>query len=269
PTSPARKRGAPDAAQRPHLRGGPPLPRVGEGHRPAQRRRVRLGHRHDRGPRRPPLPGHREGPPRVLHRGPHRRPRAARDGAARSGRPLGDRTRCRQRGQREGRDPAVGPGGGPDDRRLAGDPRAHWCGGEPRRRGDPADGHEARDRGDRLPEGSPRVRARVTAERVSRTVGPVGTNVHLLADARAREAIAIDTALRWVAWLTAELAERGWTLKLIVTTHGHWDHFGDNAAVAEQTGAPVAVHPLDAHRLTDPQPMWAPFPIPPSVPAVE
>jgi len=97
----------------------------------------------------------------------------------------------------------------------------------------------------------------------------VGTNVHLLADPRTREAIAIDTAIPSVGWVTDELAERGWTLKLIVTTHGHWDHFGDNDAVTAQTGAPVAVHPLDRHRLTDPQPMWAPFPIPPSVPAVE
>ncbi len=109
----------------------------------------------------------------------------------------------------------------------------------------------------------------MTAERLSRTVGPVGTNVHLLADARTREAIAIDAAIPSVAWITSELAERGWTLKLIVTTHGHWDHFGDNAAVTEATGAAVAVHPLDAHRLTHPQPMWAPFPIQPCVPAVD
>jgi glyoxylase-like metal-dependent hydrolase (beta-lactamase superfamily II) len=109
----------------------------------------------------------------------------------------------------------------------------------------------------------------MTVERLTRTVGPAGTNVHLLADAATREAIAIDTAIPSVAWITAELAERGWTLKLIVTTHGHWDHFGDNAAVSRKTGAPVAVHPFDRHRLTDPQPMWAPFPIPPSVPAVE
>ena len=100
-------------------------------------------------------------------------------------------------------------------------------------------------------------------ERISRVVGPVATNVHLIADARTREAIAIDTAIPSLAWISGELAERGWTLKLIVTTHGHWDHFGENAAVAEHTGAPVAVHPLDAHRLTDPQPLWAPFEIPP------
>jgi len=106
-------------------------------------------------------------------------------------------------------------------------------------------------------------------ERVTRVVGPVQTNVHLLADARTREAIAIDTAIPSLAWISDELAERGWTLKLIVTTHGHWDHFGENAAVAEHTGAPIAVHALDAYRLTEPQPLWAPFEIPPCVPAVD
>jgi glyoxylase-like metal-dependent hydrolase (beta-lactamase superfamily II) len=104
---------------------------------------------------------------------------------------------------------------------------------------------------------------------VSRVVGPIATNVHLVADERSREAIAIDTAIPCLDWVAGELAERGWTLKLIVSTHGHWDHIGDNAAVAAHTGAEIAVHPLDRDRLTDPQPLWAPFDIPPSVPAVE
>ena len=104
---------------------------------------------------------------------------------------------------------------------------------------------------------------------LSRVVGPIATNVHLLADERSREAIAIDTAIPSLAWIADELAERGWTLKLIVSTHGHWDHIGDNAALAAQTGAPIAVHPADRDRLVHPQPLWAPFDIPPSVPAVE
>ncbi|HYN69361.1 MAG TPA: MBL fold metallo-hydrolase [Candidatus Eisenbacteria bacterium] len=106
-------------------------------------------------------------------------------------------------------------------------------------------------------------------ERLLRVTGPAATNVHLLADEQSREAIAIDTAIPSRAWIHDELAARGWTLKLIVSTHGHWDHIGDNAAVAADTGADIAVHPLDAHRLTDPQPLWAPFDIPPSVPAVD
>jgi hydroxyacylglutathione hydrolase len=104
---------------------------------------------------------------------------------------------------------------------------------------------------------------------IHRVVGVLATNVHVLADERTREAIAIDTAIPSLEWLRDELTARDWTLKLIVTTHGHWDHLGDNARIAEHTGAQIAVHPLDAHRLTHPAPMWAPFEIPPCVPAVD
>jgi glyoxylase-like metal-dependent hydrolase (beta-lactamase superfamily II) len=106
-------------------------------------------------------------------------------------------------------------------------------------------------------------------ERLHRVVGPIATNVHVLADARSGEAIAIDTATPCLAWIADELAARDWTLKLIVSTHGHWDHIGDNAAVAAHTGADIAVHPLDRERLSDPKPLWAPFEIVPSIPAVE
>ena len=92
-------------------------------------------------------------------------------------------------------------------------------------------------------------------ERISRVVGPVSTNVHILADERSREAIAIDPAIPSLAWIVDELGARDWTLKLIVSTHGHWDHIGDNAAVAAHTGADIAVHPLDRERLTEPS-VW-------------
>jgi glyoxylase-like metal-dependent hydrolase (beta-lactamase superfamily II) len=106
-------------------------------------------------------------------------------------------------------------------------------------------------------------------ELLQRTVGPVATNVYVLGDEASREAIAVDTATPCVVWLTEHLAERGWTLKLIVSTHRHWDHIGDNAAVATATGAAIAAHGLDRHGLEHPSVMMAPFPIPPSVPAVE
>ncbi|HET9615499.1 MAG TPA: MBL fold metallo-hydrolase [Candidatus Limnocylindrales bacterium] len=106
-------------------------------------------------------------------------------------------------------------------------------------------------------------------ERISRVVGPLATNVHVLADERSREAIAIDTAIPSLEWIRDELAAREWTLKLTVSTHGHWDHTGDNARVAAATDAEIAVHPLDREALIHPEPLWAPFEIPPSVPAVE
>ena len=106
-------------------------------------------------------------------------------------------------------------------------------------------------------------------EAISRVIGVLATNVHVIADERTREAIAIDTAIPSLEWIRGELEARDWTLKLLVSTHGHWDHMGDNARLAEHTGARIAVHPLDAHRLTNPSPRWAPFEIPPCVPAVE
>jgi hydroxyacylglutathione hydrolase len=104
---------------------------------------------------------------------------------------------------------------------------------------------------------------------LQRVVGPIATNLYVLGDETSREAVAIDTATPCVEWVTATLAERGWTLKLIVSTHRHWDHIGDNAAVADATGAQIAAHVLDRHGLVDPGPSMAPFPIPPSIPAVD
>jgi glyoxylase-like metal-dependent hydrolase (beta-lactamase superfamily II) len=104
---------------------------------------------------------------------------------------------------------------------------------------------------------------------VHRVVGPLATNVYVLADERSGEAIAIDTAIPSLRWIASELEARAWRLRLIVSTHGHWDHVGDNAAVAAHTGARIAVHPLDRGRLEHPDPLWAPFDVPPSVPAVE
>lgn len=104
---------------------------------------------------------------------------------------------------------------------------------------------------------------------LQRVVGPLVTNLYVLGDEPSREAIAIDTAAPCVEWITATLAERGWALRLIVSTHRHWDHIGDNAAVQAATGAQIAAHTLDRHGLEQPTPAMAPFPIPPSVPAVD
>jgi hydroxyacylglutathione hydrolase len=104
---------------------------------------------------------------------------------------------------------------------------------------------------------------------LQRAIGPISTNLYVLGDEATREAIAIDTATPCVQWLTQTLADRGWTLKLIVSTHRHWDHIGDNAAVQQATGAQIAAHTLDRHGLESPSPAYAPFPIPPSVPAID
>ncbi len=104
---------------------------------------------------------------------------------------------------------------------------------------------------------------------LQRVIGPVATNLYVLGDEGSGEAIAIDTATPCVEWVTATLAERGWTLKLIVSTHRHWDHIGDNTAVQSATGADIAADIADRHGLENPAPSNAPFPIPPSVPALD
>jgi hydroxyacylglutathione hydrolase len=99
--------------------------------------------------------------------------------------------------------------------------------------------------------------------------GPVATNVWVLGDEATREALAIDTATPSVRWLTEQLALEGWALRFVVSTHRHWDHIGDNAAVVEATGATLAVHTADRHGLEAPAPISAPFEIPPSIPALD
>lgn len=106
-------------------------------------------------------------------------------------------------------------------------------------------------------------------ELLHRSVGPLATNVWVLGDERSREALAVDTATPCVGWVTEELRQRGWSLKLIVSTHRHWDHIGDNAAVVDATEARLAAHRLDRHGLEVPIGTSAPFPIIPSVPAID
>ena len=101
------------------------------------------------------------------------------------------------------------------------------------------------------------------------TTGPAGTNVYILGDVRTREAIAVDCATPSVRWLTQQLSDEGWALRMIVTTHRHWDHIGDNAEAVVATGATLAVHRADRHGLEEPDAMSAPFAIPPSYPALE
>lgn len=101
------------------------------------------------------------------------------------------------------------------------------------------------------------------------TTGPVSTNVWVLADMRTREAIAIDTATPSVRWLTQLLSDEGLALRFVISTHRHWDHIGDNAEAVIATGATLGVHAADRAGLEHPDANAAPFPIPPSLPALE
>jgi hydroxyacylglutathione hydrolase len=70
-------------------------------------------------------------------------------------------------------------------------------------------------------------------------LGPIATNCYVLrATAQSPEAVVIDPGGD-ASELQSELERLGATCAAILITHGHWDHLGGVADLAESTGAPV------------------------------
>lgn len=69
-------------------------------------------------------------------------------------------------------------------------------------------------------------------------LGPIGTNCYLVRAAGGTDAVVVDPGAD-AAEIRLELAQRGARCAAILVTHGHWDHLGGIADLAEGTGAPV------------------------------
>jgi glyoxylase-like metal-dependent hydrolase (beta-lactamase superfamily II) len=79
--------------------------------------------------------------------------------------------------------------------------------------------------------------------------GPWQTNAYLVWDGRSPDALVLDPGMGATEPLLARVAANGLRLHLIADSHGHIDHIFDNAPMMRASGAPLAIHPDDAHRL--------------------
>jgi glyoxylase-like metal-dependent hydrolase (beta-lactamase superfamily II) len=82
-------------------------------------------------------------------------------------------------------------------------------------------------------------------------VGDLQTNCYIVADETTGEAAIIDPGADADVILDT-INRRKLTVKLVINTHGHFDHIMANKEVVEATGAPLAVHSADAVMLTNP-----------------
>jgi hydroxyacylglutathione hydrolase len=73
------------------------------------------------------------------------------------------------------------------------------------------------------------------------TLGIAATNCYLVADTATNEALLIDPVDQ-APLLAKTAADAGWTIKLILATHAHFDHVLASRALKEITGAPFYIH---------------------------
>nr|MBC7246014.1 MBL fold metallo-hydrolase [Chloroflexota bacterium] len=89
-------------------------------------------------------------------------------------------------------------------------------------------------------------------------VGPLQTNCYIVADENTKEGIVIDPGGDG-AHILRTVQQMKLNIKLVVNTHGHFDHIMANKEVIEGTDASLAIHPKDADMLTNPLRSFAVF----------
>lgn len=76
------------------------------------------------------------------------------------------------------------------------------------------------------------------------TLGPLQTNCYVVGDPALGQAVVIDPSDS-APLIYRAASERGWSIRLILATHGHFDHILGSAELKALTGAPFGAHPLD------------------------
>lgn len=76
------------------------------------------------------------------------------------------------------------------------------------------------------------------------TLGIAATNCYILGDTETGDAILIDPVDQ-PELLLKTIADEGWTLKLMLATHGHFDHVLASKGIKDTTGVPFYIHGAD------------------------
>jgi glyoxylase-like metal-dependent hydrolase (beta-lactamase superfamily II) len=75
-------------------------------------------------------------------------------------------------------------------------------------------------------------------------VGPLQVNCVVLGCPVSRKAVVVDPGAD-LELIKEVLRKHDLSVELILNTHGHFDHIGANAALKEETGAPIWIHQAD------------------------
>jgi len=86
----------------------------------------------------------------------------------------------------------------------------------------------------------------------SAACGPLENNCYILAPDEGRECVIIDPGMDSKAVVTSVLAQHHLTPVAVLATHGHIDHIGDAARLADAHSIPVWIHSEDRLLLSRP-----------------
>lgn len=106
--------------------------------------------------------------------------------------------------------------------------------------------------------GSPKPGPTLNIETI--TAGPLETNTYLISSGT--EIVIVDPGFSSAELVLERARSSDLRITVIVNTHGHWDHAGDNARLMRDTGAPLYIHEDDANMVMSPSPL-IPLPLPP------